>query len=148
MSQNFTLTYPPIHTNVRADEYTCESHVWRYVCACVHAGNIFDAACPDVSKLSLYIDYRAVLDREESCVPSMRKSLISEKKFYIPLLRSISSHATSNIPHPPRCVVQPQQYSLPCAIVAPCTCTCRTERINNVTLGRKCTITIEIAVRT
>lgn len=98
-----TEFYAYIHTNVRADEYTRESHVWRYACACVHAGNIFDAACPDVSKLSLYIDYRAVLDREESCLSSMRKNLTSEKKFYIPLLRSISAHATGNVPHPLRC---------------------------------------------
>lgn len=52
---------------------TCSDHA----CACMRVGNIFDAACPDVSKLSLYIDYRAVVDREESRLSSgMHKSLI------------------------------------------------------------------------
>jgi len=39
----------------------------------VRAGNIFDAACPDVSKLPLYIDYGAVVDRQESRLSSGRR---------------------------------------------------------------------------
>jgi len=131
-SQHFTFT----HACVSRCEHTRESRsMTTRVHVCVHAGNIFDAACPDVSKLSLYIDYRAVLDWEESRLSSKRReSLISKKnKFYLSLLRSISTLAAYRT-----FVTYPQQYPGPLLH-----CTRAAERINNVNLLFKCTITIE-----
>lgn len=105
-SQRLTFTYVRVHTHththVRARASKCVSHVATRVRACVHAGNIFDAACPDVSKLSLYIDYRVVLDREESRLSSeMRESLISREKILL-ATSAIDIHSYSGAPRPPR----------------------------------------------
>lgn len=75
------VTASYVYTRTREQMWTHVSHAYDDTRVCVYAGNIFDAACPDVSKLSLYIDYRAVLDREESRLSlERRESLISKKK--------------------------------------------------------------------
>jgi len=114
-SRRLTFAYAS-HTCAHRYEHTRESHVRRHAYACVRSENIFDAACPDVSKLSLYIDYRAVLDREESRLSSRMHELNLRKK----VLRATSAIDIQlcNVPHPPRFIVA----TIPWAIVASCTC--------------------------
>lgn len=100
-SQRLTSTYAYIRASRR--EHTRESHVWQHACTCARWKYIRCSVSGRFEAIAIYrLQSGSRLGRISSFIGDAWESLISEKIFYVPLLRSIFARATCSYERPPR----------------------------------------------